>query len=80
MSKVTEINSALEELARPIPSDEDLDIVEIVKTATRPSNEVQRALNLVQTKVWRLSPFKELNVGQNILSDGTRNDPRCKYC
>lgn len=78
MSKVSQMNSALESLTRRFPLEENLDIVQNVIAATWPSIDVQRALNIINTKTWTLLEFRERAVGQATWSANLRADPTFK--
>jgi hypothetical protein len=75
---VCQMNSPLECLTRRFPSEENLDIVQNVIAATRPSIDVQRALNIINTKTWTLLEFRERAVGQATWSANLRADPTFK--
>jgi hypothetical protein len=80
MSKVSQMNSALESLTQRFPSEENLSIVQNVMAATRPSIDVQRALNIINTKTWTLLEFRERAVEQATWSANLRADSRFKDC
>jgi hypothetical protein len=80
MSKVSEMNSALESLTRRLPSEENIDIAQKVMAATRPSTDVRRALDIINTKTWTLLEFRERAVEQATWSTSLRADSRFKDC
>ncbi|KAF1993020.1 hypothetical protein P154DRAFT_528078 [Amniculicola lignicola CBS 123094] len=92
MSKVSQMNSALESLSRRLPSEENvpleedvssddsLSIVKSVMNMTRPSSHAQEALRMVDTRIWALQVFRERRAEETTWSPNTIYDNRFKDC